>query len=162
MATAALAALPSDTAALIVTNPENAQWAQSPAGARLIAGDHPVPGPGSQAAGRAILEALAHLGPQDRVLALISGGGSALAVAPSDGLSLSDKAEVSLLLLGCGADIAQMNLIRQQLSRLTGGCWLADSAAPVTGLILSDCAGDDLAVIASGATVAPFETAPLL
>ncbi|WP_295536793.1 DUF4147 domain-containing protein [uncultured Thioclava sp.] len=158
MATAALAALPSDTAALIVTNPENAQGAQSPAGARLIAGDHPVPGPGSQAAGRAILEALARLGPQDRVLALISGGGSALAVAPSDGLSLSDKAEVSRLLLGCGADIAQMNLIRQQLSRLKGGGWLAASAAPVTGLILSDVPGDDLAVIASGPTVAPIGT----
>jgi hydroxypyruvate reductase len=158
MATAALAALPSDTAALIVTNPENAQGAQSPAGARLIAGDHPVPGPGSQAAGRAILETLARLGPQDRVLALISGGGSALAVAPSDGLSLSDKAEVSRLLLGCGADIVQMNLIRQQLSRLKGGGWLAASAAPVTGLILSDVPGDDLAVIASGPTVAPIGT----
>ncbi|MBN2739862.1 MAG: DUF4147 domain-containing protein [Rhodobacteraceae bacterium] len=158
MAGAALADLPGDTAALIVTNPENAEGANLPEGARLAVGDHPVPGEGSEAAGRAILQTLVDLGPQDRVLALISGGGSALAVAPTEGLSLSDKAEVSRLLLGCGADIMQMNLIRQQLSNLKGGGWLAASAAPVTGLILSDVPGDDLAVIASGPTVAPIGT----
>ncbi|KEO61614.1 glycerate kinase type-2 family protein [Thioclava indica] len=158
MAGAALADLPGGTGALIVTNPENADGAALPEGARLIVGDHPVPGAGSEAAGRAILETLARLGPQDRVLALISGGGSALAVAPVDGVSLSDKAEVSRLLLGCGADITQMNLIRQQLSQLKGGGWLAASAAPVTGLILSDVPGDDLAVIASGPTVSPIGT----
>ncbi|TMV89482.1 DUF4147 domain-containing protein [Thioclava sp. BHET1] len=158
MARAALVALPDETPALIVTNPENASGAQFPAGAKLIAGDHPVPGAGSEAAGHAILDHLAQLGPQDRLLALISGGGSALAVAPAEGLSLSDKAEVSRLLLGCGADIEQMNLIRQSLSRLKGGGWLAASAAPVTGLILSDVPGDDLRVIASGPTVAPIGT----
>ncbi|KEO56304.1 glycerate kinase type-2 family protein [Thioclava pacifica] len=158
MSAAALDALPEGTQALVVTNPENAEAAKMRAGLRLIAGDHPVPGAGSAEAGRAILETLRGLSPQDRVLALISGGGSALAVAPAGGLSLSDKAEVSRLLLGCGADITQMNLIRQQLSELKGGGWLAASAAPVTGLILSDVPGDDLRVIASGPTVAPIGT----
>lgn len=158
MAGAALRALPEGAQALIVTNPENAENAEAPEDATLIAGDHPVPGAGSQRAGQAILDCLARMGPEDRVLALISGGGSALAVAPAEGLSLADKAEVSRLLLGCGADITQMNLIRQQLSRLKGGGWLGASAAPVTGLILSDVPGDDLRVIASGPTVAPIGT----
>ncbi|OOY15587.1 DUF4147 domain-containing protein [Thioclava sp. DLFJ4-1] len=158
MTAAALDALPEEAQALVVTNPENAEAAPPRAGVTLIAGDHPVPGDGSERAGRAILECLQGCGPEDRVLALISGGGSALAVAPAEGLSLSDKAEVSRLLLGCGADITQMNLIRQQLSQLKGGGWLLASAAPVTGLILSDVPGDDLRVIASGPTVEPIGT----
>lgn len=158
MSAAALKALPERTQALVVTNPENAETAVPRDGMTLIAGDHPVPGAGSAAAGRAILECLRALSPQDRVLALISGGGSALAVAPAPGLTLADKAEVSRLLLGCGADITQMNLIRQQLSELKGGGWLLASKAPVTGLILSDVPGDDLRVIASGPTVAPIGT----
>jgi hydroxypyruvate reductase len=91
---------------------------------------------------------------------LISGGGSALLPAPALGLTLADKAEVNRLLLASGADITEMNLIRQQLSRLKGGGLLRAAApARVTALILSDVAGDDLRVIASGPTVAPIGTA---
>ena len=95
-----------------------------------------------------------------QVLALISGGGSALLPAPAAGLSLADKAAVSRLLLASGTDITGMNLVRQQLSRLKGGGF-ARLAAPatVTALILSDVIGDDLRVIASGPTVAPIGTA---
>lgn len=153
MARAALRHLPEGVAALVVTNPENAGPVP---GAEVLAGGHPVPDAGSAAAGQAILARLAAAGPGDRVLALISGGGSALAVAPVAGLSLADKAEVSRLLLLSGADITQMNLVRQHLSRLKGGGWLRACGAPISALILSDVPGDDLRVIASGPTVAPI------
>ncbi|MDV7269488.1 DUF4147 domain-containing protein [Thioclava sp. A2] len=151
MTQAAREALP-EAAILVVTNPENMP-ASAPDGIRVIAGDHPVPAEGSLAAGRAIIETLEALTPADRLLALISGGGSALAVAPVGGVTLADKAEVARALLGSGADIVQMNLVRQHLSRLKGGGWCAHTAAPVTALILSDVPGDDLRVIASGPTV---------
>lgn len=151
MALAAREVLPeADT--LVVTNPEN--MPDDPLeGITMIAGDHPVPAGGSLAAGQAIIAALEGLTPADRVLALISGGGSALAVAPVAGVSLADKAALSSALLGSGADIVQMNLVRQHLSRLKGGGWLGWSPAPVSALILSDVPGDDLRVIASGPTV---------
>lgn len=150
--------------ALCVTHAENREPA---GGADILYGEHPVPGPGSAAAGEALLAAVEGLAPGDRVLALISGGGSALAVAPVEGVSLEDKAEVSRLLLGAGLDIGAMNLVRQNLSRIKGG-GLARAAAParVTSLVLSDVIGDDLAVIASGPTVppagSPAEAAALL
>ena len=157
MARAALARLPDGTPALIVTNPENLAGATGlPATLRVLAGDHPVPAKGSLAAGRAIHHTLAAMTPGDRLLALISGGGSALAVLPAPGLSLADKAGVARLLLASGADIGQMNLLRQQLSVLKGGGWLTLCAAPLHALILSDVPGDDLRTIASGPTVAPL------
>ncbi len=95
--------------------------------------------------------------PGQHILALISGGGSALLPAPVAGISLDEKATVNRLLLGSGAEITAMNLVRQQLSRLKGG-GLVRAAAPahVTALILSDVIGDDLRAIASGPTVAPL------
>ena len=153
MARAALARFPG-TPCLVVTNAENA--ADLP-GAEVRIGGHPVPDAGSQEAGRALLGAVSGLGAGARVLALISGGGSALAVAPPDGVTLADKAEVSRLLLGAGLDIRAMNLVRQNLSLLKGG-GLARAAAParVEALILSDVVGDDLSAIASGPTVPPL------
>ncbi|SFI47378.1 glycerate kinase type-2 family protein [Jannaschia pohangensis] len=153
MARAALAAFPG-VPCLIVTNPENAE---DVAGANVLVGGHPVPDAGSLAAGEAVLEAVGALGAGQTCLALISGGGSALAAAPVAGVSLADKAEVSRLLLAAGLDIRAMNLVRQNLSRLKGG-GLARAAAPatVTSLILSDVVGDDLSAIASGPTVAPL------
>lgn len=152
MARAALAAYP-DVPALVVTNPENA--AELP-GAEVLLGGHPVPDTGSLRAGADLLDRAAALGSGERLLVLISGGGSALAVAPVEGVTLADKAEMSRLLLGAGLDIRAMNLVRQNLSRLKGG-GLARAAAPatVTALILSDVVGDDLAAIASGPTVQP-------
>jgi hydroxypyruvate reductase len=87
-------------------------------------------------------------------LCLISGGGSALLVAPAEGVTLEDKQEVTQLLLACGADIHEINTVRKHLSRAKGG-WLARFAHPATvvTLILSDVIGDDLNVIGSGPTV---------
>ena len=74
--------------ALVVTKSENYR---DVAGANVIVGEHPVPSDGSVAAGTAMLDAVARLGPDDQVLALISGGGSALAMAPVEGISAADK-----------------------------------------------------------------------
>lgn len=152
MARAALHRFPG-TPCLVVTNAENAAPVT---GARVLIGGHPVPDAGSAAAGQAILDAAGPLGAGGHCLALISGGGSALAVAPVAGVTLEEKAEVSRLLLGAGLDIKAMNLVRQHLSRLKGG-GLARACAPATvaALILSDVVGDDLGAIASGPTVPP-------
>lgn len=141
---------------LAVTNYENAGALP---GATVIAAGHPVPDANGAAAAQAVEALVAGLGPEDRVLALISGGGSALLPAPAAGLSLEDKAEVNRLLLASGAEIDEMNLVRQQLSRLKGGGLLRAAApARVTALLLSDVIGDDLRVIASGPTVVPIGT----
>ncbi|MCY1125864.1 DUF4147 domain-containing protein [Frigidibacter sp. RF13] len=140
--------------ALVVTNYENARPF---AGAEVIASGHPVPDENGAKAGVAVAELLESATAADRVVALISGGGSALLPAPAAGLTLSDKAAVNRLLLAYGYEITEINLIRQQLSRLKGGGMLrlADPA-PVEAFILSDVVGDDLRAIASGPTVAPL------
>lgn len=154
MAEAALAALPG-AAALVITNAGN----DAPlAGAEILVAGHPVPNAGGEAAATRVEAHLAAMRPEDRVLALISGGGSAMLPAPVSGVSLAEKQATSRLLLGSGADITQMNLIRQALSRLKGGGWCARSVAPITALILSDVPGDDLRVVASGPTVSPIGT----
>ncbi len=153
---AALARLPPPQAALVVTDYRNA--APVP-GARVMAAGHPVPDAKGLQAGLAIQKMLARTRRGDRVLVLVSGGGSALVPAPVAGLTLDDKIAVGRLLLGAGLDITQMNAVRQHLSRLKGG-GLARMAAPaqVTALILSDVIGDDPRVIASGPTAAPIAT----
>ena len=140
---------------LVVTNYENASELD---GALVLAAGHPVPDEKGLAAARAVIDALhAAQGP---VLALISGGGSALLPAPAGDLSLADKAEVNALLLGAGLDIGAMNLVRQQLSDLKGGGFLRHAAPhKVTALILSDVIGDDLSAVASGPTTPPIGTA---
>ena len=154
MAEAALARF-TGTRCLVVTNYENAAPL---AGAEVFAAGHPVPDENGATAARAIIAALQRA--EGPVLALISGGGSALVPAPAGDLTLADKATVNSLLLGAGLDIRAMNLVRQQLSDLKGGGFLRHAAPhPVTALILSDVIGDDLAVIASGPTVAPIGTA---
>jgi glycerate 2-kinase len=143
--------------ALVVTNYENARPV---AGATVIASGHPVPDENGLRAGRAVAETLSNATSADRVIALISGGGSALLPAPADGISLEEKAAVNRLLLANGFEITEINLVRQQLSRLKGGGMLRLAApAVVTAFILSDVIGDDLRVIASGPTVAPIGTA---
>ena len=155
MAEAALALLKGAPArALVVTNYENARPLP---GATVMAAGHPVPDENGAAAGRAVATLLESAGSKDRVIALISGGGSALLPAPAAGLTLADKAEVNRLLLAEGFAITEINLIRQQLSRLKGGGMLRLAApAPVSAYILSDVIGDDLRTIASGPTVAPL------
>ena len=155
MAEAALVRYP-EARTLVVTNYENAVPLK---GATVLAAGHPVPDENGAKAAAAVIDALAGLTAEDTVLALISGGGSALLPAPVAGVSLEDKAAVSRALLASGADITQMNMVRQQLSRLKGGGLLRMAApARVQALILSDVVGDDLRVIASGPTVAPIGT----
>lgn len=140
---------------IVVTNYENAK---DLAGATVMAAGHPVPDENGARAGAAVTQAIR--GADGPILALISGGGSALLPAPVAGVSLAEKAAVNEALLGAGLDIVEMNLVRQQLSQLKGGGFLR-LAAPhaVTALILSDVIGDDLSAIASGPTAAPLGTA---
>ncbi|UWQ81315.1 DUF4147 domain-containing protein [Leisingera sp. S132] len=152
----ALALIPDADQSLVITNPENYTEIS---GATVLCGSHPVPDEKSAAAGQAAIELARSLGPDDRLVALISGGGSALMVAPAPGLTLADKAAVNKLLLASGLEINEMNLIRQQLSDTKGGGMLRHAApARVQAYILSDVIGDDLRAIASGPTVAPIGT----
>ncbi len=142
--------------AIAVTNYENVRDIKH---CVVMAAGHPVPDESGETAGQAVIELLQTTTTDDVVLALISGGGSALLPAPVEGVSLTDKAEVSRILLGAGVDITEMNMVRQQLSRLKGG-GMAGLAVPAKlhSYILSDVIGDDLRVIASGPTVAPIAT----
>ncbi|OED50109.1 MOFRL domain-containing protein [Rhodobacteraceae bacterium (ex Bugula neritina AB1)] len=152
----ALQLIPDAASALAITNPENHR--EIP-GATVLCSSHPVPDEKSALAGRAAIELARSLGPDDRLIALISGGGSALMVAPAPGLALADKAAVNARLLASGLGINEMNLIRQQLSDTKGGGLLWHAApAQVQAFILSDVIGDDLRAIASGPTVAPIGT----
>lgn len=152
----ALAHIADPVTALAVTHHDNPA---DVAGATVLRAGHPVPDADGLRAGQAILGLLARTTAADRVIALVSGGGSALVPAPLAGISLSDKARVNELLLSAGLDIVQMNLVRQQLSALKGGGFLRHAApAPVSAYILSDVIGDDLRAVASGPTVAPIGT----
>ena len=107
-----------------------------------------------------ILEVLSGLGKDDFVLALISGGASALLTAPADGISLDDKRAVNAALIASGAPISQINTVRKHVSRVKGG-QLAAAAYParMLTLLISDVPGDDPADIGSGPTVAEASTA---
>jgi hydroxypyruvate reductase len=126
---------------------------------RIHEASHPVPDERGIKGAEEILALVNDAGERDLVLCLISGGGSALLVAPADGVTLEDKQAVTRLLLACGADIHEINTIRKHLSRAKGG-GLARFAYPATvvSLILSDVVGDDLNVIASGPAVPDTST----
>jgi glycerate 2-kinase len=121
----------------------------------VIEAGHPVPDAAGREAAERILELVRGLTPDDLVLCLISGGGSALLSLPAPGLTLADKQAVSKALLKSGATIGEMNAVRKHLSAIKGGR-LALAAAParVVALMISDVPGDDPSVIASGPTVA--------
>jgi len=120
----------------------------------VIEASHPVPDDNSEQAARRILQAVQGLGPHDLVLALMSGGGSALMVLPAEGISGADKQAVNRALLRSGATISEMNAVRKHLSAIKGGR-LAAAAAParVITLAISDVPGDEPEVIGSGPTV---------
>ena len=121
---------------------------------QVIPGGHPLPDSGSLRAGEAALD-LAHRASQgDLVLALISGGGSAMAECPVPGVALDDLRRLTALLLHAGVPISAINVIRGELSLLKAG-GLARAAAPaqLVSLLMSDVPGDDPASIASGPTV---------
>ena len=117
----------------------------------LVEAGHPVPDEASvRAAGRA-LELARALGPEDHLLVLVSGGGSALWCAPW-GLELGELQELNRALLASGATIAEMNAVRKHLSRIKGGRLAQATRARVTALLVSDVPGDDVSTIASGPT----------
>jgi hydroxypyruvate reductase len=121
----------------------------------FVEGGHPLPTEGSLAAGSAIAELLAQTTPSDLVIALISGGGSALMELPKPGLTLSDLQITNHQLLKSGATIHEFNTVRKALSQIKGGgLRRLAHPAPVLALILSDVVGNDLSIIASGPTVA--------
>lgn len=120
----------------------------------VIEASHPVPDANSQRGAMRLLERVQGLNANDTVIALMSGGASALLAAPAAGLTLGDKQAVNRALLACGANIVEMNCVRKHLSAIKGGR-LAAAAAPakVVTLAISDVPGDDPAVIGSGPTV---------
>jgi len=126
----------------------------------IVEAAHPVPDAAGEAAAGRILQLLSGLTADDRVLALISGGGSALLAAPAAGVTLAEKRALTSALLKSGASIAEINCVRKHLSAIKGGR-LAAAAWPasVLTLAISDVPGDDPAVIASGPTVADPTTA---
>ncbi|MBA2675682.1 glycerate kinase [Ramlibacter sp.] len=125
-----------------------------PARIEVVEAAHPVPDAAGLQAAERILALAQGLTPDDLVLCLISGGGSALLTLPADGLTLADKQRINTQLLESGANIGEMNCVRKHLSRIKGGR-LAAACAParVVTLAISDVPGDDVSVIASGPTV---------
>jgi len=123
----------------------------APEGLRSCPGEHPLPGPGSLAAGEALLATAAGCKPADVALLLISGGGSALAEAPVEGVGLDELRSFTAALLASGAPIEEVNLARRRLSRLKGGGLARALGTPrAVALVLADVEPAEPAVVASG------------
>jgi hydroxypyruvate reductase len=120
----------------------------------VVEAGHPVPDLAGERAAKRILDLARSLGPEDQLVFLASGGGSALLSLPAPGLTLDDKQTVTRELLKCGAAISEINTVRKHLSAIKGGR-LAAAASParIVTLAISDVPGDNPAVIASGPTV---------
>lgn len=121
---------------------------------KLHGANHPVPDEAGVEGTRKMLDLVEAATADDLVICLISGGGSSMMPLPRGGISLSDKREITDLLLKSGATITEINTVRKHISDFKGG-WLAKKAYPATvlNLILSDVMGDPLDFIASGPTV---------
>ena len=121
----------------------------------IVQAAHPVPDAAGLRAAERIRSLVSGLRAEDLVIALISGGGSSLLVAPAAGLTLADKQAVNKTLLASGATISEMNCVRRHLSAIKGGR-LAAACHParLVTLLISDVPGDDPIDIASGPTVA--------
>lgn len=156
MAAAVEAAWPEVPLSGLVVTTYGADLAVPPPNRRIALrfASHPVPDANGAAAAAEMLARVSGLAPDDLVLVLVSGGGSALTTLPAPGLTLEDLIAVNRELLRSGAPIQEMNCIRKHLSAFSGGR-LAAAAHParVVTLAISDVPGDDPAVIASGPTV---------
>jgi glycerate 2-kinase len=121
---------------------------------QVVEAGHPVPDAAGQQAAQRILALARGLGPDDQLVFLASGGGSALLSLPAPQITLADKQAVTRALLRSGATITEINTVRKHLSAIKGGR-LAAAAAParIVTLAISDVPGDDPTVIASGPTV---------
>lgn len=148
---AALEAEWPDVEGVVVTRYEHAVATRR---IRVLQSSHPVPDGNSEIAAREILAAVQGLGVDDLVVALMSGGASALMELPAEGLTLADLQRVNAELLESGAPIGAMNAVRKHLSAIKGGR-LAAAAAParVVTIAISDVPGDDPATIGSGPTI---------
>ena len=129
-------------------------YAARPGRIRVLEAAHPVPDEAGRRGALEILEAVRGLTVDDLVIALISGGGSALLSLPAAGLGFEDKQQVNRALLSSGASIDEMNCVRKHLSAIKGGR-LAAACAParVHTLLISDVPGDAPDVVASGPTL---------
>ncbi|MEM7527166.1 MAG: glycerate kinase [Pseudomonadota bacterium] len=125
----------------------------------IVEAAHPVPDAAGLAGAERMLALVDGLGADDLVIALISGGGSALLTLPVEGVTLEEKQAVNRALLASGAAIGEMNVVRKHLSRVKGGR-LAAAAHParMVALLISDVPGDDPGTIASGPTVGERST----
>jgi len=132
---------------------------ESAGGIEVIEAGHPSPDAASLAAGARLLELARSVRSGERLVGLISGGGSALASAPLGGLAFEQKRDAADFLIRAGADIREINCVRKHLSGLKGGR-LAAAARPAAVLTfaISDVPGDDPADIASGPTIADRTT----
>jgi len=126
----------------------------------IVEAAHPVPDAAGAAAAARVLQTVQGLTADDLVIALISGGASALMTLPAGAITLAEKQAINQALLASGANIGQMNVVRKHLSAIKGGR-LAAAAFParVVALLISDVPGDDPAVIGSGPTVGETSTA---
>nr|WP_210307049.1 glycerate kinase [Paenochrobactrum gallinarii] len=125
----------------------------------IIEASHPVPDEAGRLAAKRLFAAVENLSADDLVIALVSGGGSALLPAPADGLTLADEVAVNEALLASGLPISAMNVIRKHISKIKGGRLAAACfPAKVVSLIVSDIPGDNPAYVASGPTVPDSST----
>ena len=116
----------------------------------VVEAGHPVPDEAGERAAAQILTEAAGLGPDDLLLALVSGGGSSLLSLPVDAVPMADLKTVTRQLLASGAPIQEMNVVRKHLSRIQGGRLAQATQARACALVISDVAGDDVSAIASG------------
>ena len=158
MAAALDALWPADAAleGLVLTRYQHTPpaYAAQPGRIRVLEAAHPVPDEAGRLGALQMLETVRGLGADDLVIALVSGGGSALLSLPAPGLSFEDKQQVNRALLLSGASIDEMNCVRKHLSAIKGGrLGAACAPAPVLTLLISDVPGDAPEVIASGPTL---------
>ena len=129
-----------------------------PPGTEWHTGGHPLPTAGSVEGARRAIAVASRVRPDELLLVLLSGGGSALMSLPSDGVTLEEKQQTVRQLLEAGADIHELNTVRKHLSGIKGGLLAAACGGRTLTLAVSDVVGDDLSVIASGPTVADPST----
>jgi hydroxypyruvate reductase len=117
---------------------------------KVVEAGHPIPDASGEKAAREVLRLAKGLGPEDLLLALVSGGGSALLSLPVDGITMDELKATTKELLRCGAPIQDMNTVRKHLSAIQGGRLAAATRARVLALVVSDVTGDDPTHVASG------------